>query len=146
MWCLNELLWESAKNVLCAKLLQSCLTLCDPMNCSPSGSTVHIILQARILEWVAISFSKGSSWTRDWTLVCFVSCMGRRVLNHWSTKEVPASVIFKQHSGEAALSFHTDMFMSPSPKPRHVHTSSFHHIRSHLFCDSMFLGFFLMLW
>ena len=48
---------------------QSCLTLCDPMDCSPSGSSVCGILQARILEWVAISFSRGSSWPRDWTHV-----------------------------------------------------------------------------
>ena len=42
---------------VCAKSLQSCLTLCDPVDCSPPGSSVHGILQARILEWVAISFS-----------------------------------------------------------------------------------------
>ena len=42
-----------------AKSLQSCPTLCDPMDCSPPGSSVHGILQARILEWVAISFSRG---------------------------------------------------------------------------------------
>ena len=41
------------------KSLQSCLTLCDPVDCSPPGSSVHVILQARILEWVAISFSRG---------------------------------------------------------------------------------------
>ena len=40
---------------------QSCLTLCDPVDCSPPGSSVHGILQARVLEWVAISFSRGSS-------------------------------------------------------------------------------------
>ena len=44
---------------------QSSLTLCDPMDCSPPGSSVHGILQARILEWVAISFSRGSSQPRD---------------------------------------------------------------------------------
>ena len=44
-----------------AKLLQSCLTLCNPMDCSLPGSSVYGILQARTLEWVAISFSKGSS-------------------------------------------------------------------------------------
>ena len=44
---------------------QSCLTLCNLMNCSPPGSSVHGILQARILEWVAISFSRGSSQPRD---------------------------------------------------------------------------------
>ena len=45
---------------------QSFLTLCDPMDCSPPGSSVHGILQARILEWVAILFSRGSSWQGDW--------------------------------------------------------------------------------
>ena len=45
---------------------------CNPMNCSPSGSSVHGIFQAKILEWVAIAFSRGSSWPRDWTQV---SCM-----------------------------------------------------------------------
>ena len=49
---------------------QSCPTLCNPMDRSPSSSSVHGILQARIpLEWVAISFSKGSSWSRDWMRV-----------------------------------------------------------------------------
>ena len=46
---------------------QSCSTLCDPMDCGPPGSSVHGILQARILEWVAISFSRGSSQPRDQT-------------------------------------------------------------------------------
>ena len=46
---------------------QSCATLCNPMDCSPLGCLVHGILQARILEWIAISFSKGSSQPRDWT-------------------------------------------------------------------------------
>ena len=48
-----------------AKLLQSCLTLCDPMDCSPPGSSVHGILQARILEWVAMPSSRGTSQPRD---------------------------------------------------------------------------------
>ena len=47
-----------------AKLLQSCLTLCDPMDCSPPGSSVHGISQARILDWVAISHSRGISLTQ----------------------------------------------------------------------------------
>ena len=45
-------------------LAQSCLTLCDPMDCNPPGSSVHIILQASLLEWVAIPFSRGYSWPR----------------------------------------------------------------------------------
>ena len=50
-----------------AKLLQSCLTLCNPMDYSPPVSSVQGILQARILEWVTIPFSRGSSQPRDWT-------------------------------------------------------------------------------
>ena len=56
---------------------ESCLTLCDPMDYSPPGSTVLWTSQARILEWVAISFPRGSSWPRDWIRV---SCAGRRIL------------------------------------------------------------------
>ena len=52
---------------MCAKSLQSYLTLCKPMDCSPPGSSVHGILQARILEWVAFPFSRGSSQPRDGT-------------------------------------------------------------------------------
>ena len=48
-----------------SEVAQSCLTLCNPMDCSLPGSTVHGIFQVRILEWVAISFSRGSSWPRD---------------------------------------------------------------------------------
>ena len=55
---------------------QSCLTLCDPMDCSPLGSFVHGIPQARILEWVAIPFSRGSSLSRD---QIWVSCVAGRV-------------------------------------------------------------------
>ena len=51
--------------IIIALVAQSCLTLCDPMDGSPPGSSVHGILQARILEWVAIPFSRGSSWPRD---------------------------------------------------------------------------------
>ena len=54
---------------------QSCLTLCDPKDCGPPGSSVHGILQARVLEWVAISFSRGSSQPRDQTRV---SCIAGR--------------------------------------------------------------------
>ena len=57
---------ESIKKVCVrAKLLQLYLTLCDPMHCSLSGSSVHGILQARILEWVAMPSSRGSSQFRD---------------------------------------------------------------------------------
>ena len=52
---------------------QLCLTLCDPMDCSPPGSSVHGILQPRILESVAISFSRGSSQPRDWTPISHIA-------------------------------------------------------------------------
>ena len=65
-----------------AKSLQSCLTLWDPMDCSSSGSSVHWFLQARILEWVVTSSSRGPSWPKDQTRVSGVSCIGRQVLNH----------------------------------------------------------------
>ena len=54
--------------------------LCDPMDCSPSGSSVHGLPQARILEWVAISFSRRSSWPRGQIQVSYASCVGRQVL------------------------------------------------------------------
>ena len=54
---------------MCAKSLQSCSTLCHPLDCSPPGSSVYGISQARLLEWIARSSSKGSPWPRDWTRV-----------------------------------------------------------------------------
>ena len=60
------------------------LTLCDPMDCSLPGSSIHGILQARRLEWVAISFSRGSSWPRDRT---WVSRIAGRHFTVWATRE-----------------------------------------------------------
>ena len=54
--------------------------LCDPMDCSPPGSSVHEILQARILEWVAVPSSRDSSQPWDQTCISFVSCIGRWAL------------------------------------------------------------------
>ena len=56
------------------------IQLCNPMDCSPPDSSVCGILQARILEWVAISFSRGSSQPRDLTYISFVSCIAGRFL------------------------------------------------------------------
>ena len=63
-----------------------CLTLWGPHDCSQPGSSVHGISQARILEWVAICFSRRSSQPRDWACI---SCIGRWILYHWATREVP---------------------------------------------------------
>ena len=69
---------------------QSCPTLCDPMDHSIPCSSVHGILQARILEWVAISFSRKSYPYRDWTPI---SCISRQVLYHWATREAHKKII-----------------------------------------------------
>ena len=66
-----------------AKSLQSCLILCDPINCSLSGSSVHEIFQAKILKWVSLSYSRGSSPHRDQTHGSCISCIGRWILYHW---------------------------------------------------------------
>ena len=71
--------------VLCQCLvIQSGPTLCDPMDCSPPGSSVLGILQARILEWVAISFPRESFWSRNQTQV---SCIVGRFFTIWATRE-----------------------------------------------------------
>ena len=66
-----------------AKSLQLFLILCNPMDYSLPGSSVHGILQARILEWVAMPSSRGSSWPRDRTCIYYISCIDRCVLYHW---------------------------------------------------------------
>ena len=67
----------------------SCPTLCDPVVCSPPGSSVHGILQARILEWVAMSFSRVSSWPRDQTHVSYIA---GRFFTIWVTREAHKEV------------------------------------------------------
>ena len=75
-WC-----WELKER----KVAQSCLTLCDPMDCSLPNSCVHGIFQAIVLEWIAISFSMVSSQPRDQTRV---SCIVDRRFTVWATREV----------------------------------------------------------
>ena len=75
------------KKVLVA---ESCPTLCEPKDCSPPGSSVHGILQARILEWVAIPFSRGFSWPRAPNQV---SCIAGRFFTIWATREGQKSQI-----------------------------------------------------
>ena len=59
---------------------QLCPTLWSPTDCSLPGTSVHRIFQAKILEWVVISFSKGSFWPKDWTCISCVSCIGGQIL------------------------------------------------------------------
>ena len=81
--CLNSLkeisLIQRKVKALVAPL---CPTLYDLMDCNPPGSSVHRILQAKILEWVTISFSRGYSQSRDQTCVSYISCIGRWILYH----------------------------------------------------------------
>ena len=86
--------YPSGQTMLCADnripLLFSCYVMSDsfvtPWTVAPPGSSVHGISQARVLKWVAISFSKRSPWSRDGT---HVSCAGRQILYHWATWEAP---------------------------------------------------------
>ena len=78
---------------LCS-VAQLCLALCNPMDCSPRGSSVHRIIKARTLEWVAISYFRVSSRPRDLICVSCISCIGRQILCHcdrwWTiTPQVP---------------------------------------------------------
>ena len=74
-----------SKRISESEVAQSCPTLCDPVDCSLPGSSVHGFFQARVLEWGAVSFSRGSSHPRDWTQV---SCIAGRCFNLWATREV----------------------------------------------------------
>ena len=70
---------------VCTQSLQLCPTLCDPMDCPLSRG----ILQARILEWVTMPFSRGSPWPRDWTHISWVSCIAGGLFTHWANWEAP---------------------------------------------------------
>ena len=91
------------------------------MDCSPPGSSIHGILQARILEWIAISFSRGSPWPRDWTQA---SRIASRCFNLWATREAPlliiSSVQFSCSVVSNSLQPHKSQHArppSPSPTP-----------------------------
>ena len=85
--------WAIPQNTLHVKceseVAQSCPTLFDPMDGIPPGSSIHGIFQARILEWVAISFSRGSSWPRDRT---WGFCLAGRGFTVWATRELTLHV------------------------------------------------------
>ena len=93
---------KSSPVSLYVEVAQSCPTLCDPMDCSLPGSSVHGILRARILEWVAMPSSRESFQPRDWT---WVSCIEGRLFTIWATREAPLLV--------KAL---TNPIMGPTPK------------------------------
>ena len=86
----TELNWSDIILEWMNEVAQFCPTLCNPMDCSLSGSPVHGILQARILDWVGISFSRGSSQPSDPTQV---SCITGRFFTVWATRESPTPII-----------------------------------------------------
>ena len=77
---------SSSNTKIVVLIAKSCPTLCEHMDCSPPGSLVHRISWARILEGVAISFSRGSSWPTDRT---HTSCTGKRILYYTAAREAP---------------------------------------------------------
>ena len=88
----------------CGLSLQSCLTLCNPIDYSPPGFSVHGILQAGILEWIAMPSSKGSSWPRDWTHESCISYIAGGFFTHWATWEAP--VLNTDNSFKTCLFFY----------------------------------------
>ena len=99
--CFPFLLWKTRGNFYLIFIVRTCripggehsqncglvaklrLTLCDPMDCSLPGFSVHGLFQSGTLEWVAISFSRGSSPPRDWT---WISCIAGRFFTNWATR------------------------------------------------------------
>ena len=104
----NHSLAYNPKSIPSAEL---CLTPCDITDCSLPGSSIHGISQARILEWVAISFSRGSPQSRNRT---FLFCIGRQILYYWATREAH-TCIYTLHRPWVSESS-----MSPSPPPVHI--------------------------
>ena len=80
--CVFTTFYKNHSQLMHGKSFQSCLTLCNPLDYSPPGSSVRGVLQARILEWVAMPFPRGSSQPRDRTCISHVSCIGWWVLYH----------------------------------------------------------------
>jgi len=113
-----------------SEVTQSCPTLCDPMDCSLPGSSVHEIFQAIVLEWIAISFSRGSSQPRDWTLV---SRIVDRCFTAWANKNYIKLILFQFSSVQFSHSVMSDSLRPhelqharppcPSPTPE-VHSNS----------------------
>ena len=85
---------------VCVLVTQLCLTLCNPLDCSPPGFSVHAIFQARVLEWVAMPSSRGSSWPKDQTQAF---CICRQILYHCATWEALWEAHNSAHSFKTSL-------------------------------------------
>ena len=100
---------------------QCCLALCDPMDCSPPGSFVHGILQARLLEWVSIPFSRGSSQPRDQTRVSYTA---HRFFSVWATRKYTRGWVAYWHlflmvleAGKSKIKVPADLLFAESLLP-----------------------------
>ena len=78
---------------------QSCPTLCGPRYCSPPGSSAHEVFLARTVEWIAISYSRGSSWPRDRACIPCISCTGKWILYRWQHRgSPPTGEVWSMHN------------------------------------------------
>ena len=99
LWSLNMRTHIKPLGAELCSVAQSCLMLCDPINCSLPCSSIHGMLQAGILERIAISYSRGSTWPRDWTCVSCISWFGKWIFYHWATCEAPGRASITKHMG-----------------------------------------------
>ena len=115
---------------MCAKSLQSCLTLCNPMDCTLPGPSVHRILQARILEnsWVAMPFSRGSSQPRDQIHISY--------LLHWQAGSLPLAPPGKLNHSHTHTHTHTH---TQTHTHRHTQTHTHTHTKNSC-CKKSTLG------
>ena len=108
-------------NSVCS-VAQSCPTLWEPMDYSPSGSSVWGIFQARILEQVGIPFSRGSFQPRGWTCVSYISCIGRWTLYHWATWEASNFMFHSSLFLQVQVEYYMKMRVWMKNTHTHIHT------------------------
>ena len=118
---------------------QSCSILCNPMDCTPPGSSIHGILHARILEWVAIPFSRGSSWPRNWTLV---SCIASGFFTVWDTREAIINFTFYHNKSQIYINIFIYIVLSVCVY-KHIHTHTHTHTHTHIY---IYIFTVLILW
>ena len=119
----------SPSGMLKVKMLvtQSCPTLCNPIDCNLPGSSIHGILQANILEWIVIPFSRGSSWPKDQTQV---SCIAGRFFTIWASREAPIDYVSHKKEWNNAICSNMD-------EPRDDYTKSYR--ERQIWCDIIYM-------
>ena len=109
-----------------AKLFQSCLSLCSPIDCSLPGSSVHMILQARTLKWVTMTSFRGSSRPRHQTYISCISCIGWQIFTTSATLEAQDNCIWRYSAAFPYISFRllsSSVIADPTPCPHSSFTS-----------------------